>query len=79
MGRDAKATELKGAYVYFASDASSYCTVSVLNLFVVTLANYCRAPISSSTVATASDKRIAPGGRCGRMIHYQKHRVMLER
>jgi sorbose reductase len=28
MGRDAKATELKGAYVYFASDASSYCTVS---------------------------------------------------
>ena len=30
MGRDAKATELKGAYVYFASDASSYCTVSHL-------------------------------------------------
>lgn len=26
MGRDAKATELKGAYVYFASDASSYTT-----------------------------------------------------
>ena len=30
MGRDAKATELKGAYVYFASDASSYCTGSDL-------------------------------------------------
>jgi sorbose reductase len=28
MGRDAKAKELKGAYVYFASDASSYTTVS---------------------------------------------------
>lgn len=26
MGRDAKAKELKGAYVYFASDASSYTT-----------------------------------------------------
>lgn len=30
MGRDAKATELKGAYVYFASDASSYTTGSDL-------------------------------------------------
>jgi sorbose reductase len=26
MGRDGKATELKGAYVYLASDASSYTT-----------------------------------------------------
>ncbi|KAK3201069.1 hypothetical protein GRF29_213g904158 [Pseudopithomyces chartarum] len=26
MGRDAKATELKGAFLYFASDASSYTT-----------------------------------------------------
>jgi sorbose reductase len=32
MGRDAKATELKGAYVYFASDASSYCTVSCVTI-----------------------------------------------
>ncbi|KAF2703033.1 mannitol dehydrogenase [Pleomassaria siparia CBS 279.74] len=30
MGRDAKAKELKGAYVYFASDASSYTTGSDL-------------------------------------------------
>jgi sorbose reductase len=28
MGRDAKAKELKGAFLYFASDASSYTTVS---------------------------------------------------
>jgi sorbose reductase len=64
MGRDAKATELKGAYVYFASDASSYCTVSfhVLGLlFQVT--NHHRAPISSSTVATASGKCIVPKRR----------------
>jgi NAD(P)-dependent dehydrogenase (short-subunit alcohol dehydrogenase family) len=72
MGRDAKATELKGAYVYFASDASSYCTVSPFKPFTMTLANNCRVPISSLTVATASDKRIDPGGRCGRMLHYEK-------
>jgi sorbose reductase len=35
MGRDAKATELKGAYLYFASDASSYCTVSSTHSHVV--------------------------------------------
>jgi NAD(P)-dependent dehydrogenase (short-subunit alcohol dehydrogenase family) len=60
MGRDAKATELKGAYVYFASDASSYCTVSFLYPSIEAFTDNRRAPISSSTVATASDKRVAP-------------------
>jgi NAD(P)-dependent dehydrogenase (short-subunit alcohol dehydrogenase family) len=35
MGRDGKATELKGAYVYLASDASSYVTGSKLTTFKV--------------------------------------------
>jgi sorbose reductase len=75
MGRDAKATELKGAYVYFASDASSYCTVRLSMLSSETLANDHRAPISSSTVATASDKRVALKSTRDTL---PKARVMLE-
>jgi sorbose reductase len=60
MGRDAKATELKGAYVYFASDASSYCTVRSSNHPCRASTNIFRDPISSSTVVTAPGKRIAP-------------------
>jgi sorbose reductase len=64
MGRDAKATELKGAYVYFASDASSYCTVSSSTCILLSSdTNDFRVPISSSTVVTASGKRIVPEGR----------------
>jgi sorbose reductase len=75
MGRDAKATELKGAYVYFASDASSYCTVSFFVLSTETFTNNHRAPISSSTVATASDKRVAFKSTTDTLL---KARVMLE-
>jgi hypothetical protein len=59
MGRDAKAKELKGAYVYFASDASSYCTVSsVQQLLSASCTNNCRVPISLLMVATAPGKRV---------------------
>jgi sorbose reductase len=75
MGRDAKATELKGAYVYFASDASSYCTVSSSLLSIEAFTNDRRALISSSTVATASDKRVALEVTTDTLL---KHGVMLE-
>lgn len=36
MGRDGRAKELKGAYVYLASDASTYTTGSVSQLSTIT-------------------------------------------
>lgn len=72
MGRDAKAKELKGAFLYFASDASSYTTVSRLrSISQITWLTAHRVLISSSTVATAPGKRLAYL-RLGRTVHKEK-------
>jgi sorbose reductase len=77
MGRDAKAKELKGAYVYFASDASSYCTVSLFRtLSKHTRLTKPRALISSLTVATVPGKRVAPPIEKGFDIGTIRRRVL---
>jgi sorbose reductase len=64
MGRDAKAKELKGAFLYFASDASSYTTVSLIRRIAYTfkILTVSRVLTLSSMADTLPDKRSARPG-----------------
>jgi sorbose reductase len=60
MGRDAKAKELKGAYVLLASDASSYITGSDIVIEYVPSCCACTRPVANTmtVVVTLPARRI---------------------